>query len=165
MLAKPYQNLMERAKTEDIDYISGCAIVPHPEDPNHILLLQRSTLDGQTLQWFWDLPGGKIDTGEEIEEAVRRESQEEAGLKLNTLEYLPTEKPIFFIPEIGQKRLQLFFIAESWEGKIKNFALNDEHIAYQWFDVRSETSLEIVPSRIEGIISYADYIKQPEVQL
>jgi len=44
-----------------------------------ILLVERA---GQPLKGYWSLPGGLVETGETLEEAVRREVFEETGLRV-----------------------------------------------------------------------------------
>ena len=44
-----------------------------------ILLVERG---GLPLKGYWSLPGGLVETGERLEEAVRREILEETGLRI-----------------------------------------------------------------------------------
>ena len=37
---------------------------------------------GHPLKGYWSLPGGLVETGESLDEAVRREVLEETGLKV-----------------------------------------------------------------------------------
>ncbi len=46
------------------------------------LLLRRSE-NSRTNPGKWDLPGGKVDRGETLKEAVAREVQEETGISIN----------------------------------------------------------------------------------
>lgn len=48
-----------------------------------ILLVERG---GHPLKGYWSLPGGLVETGESLDEAVRREVLEETGLKVKPLE-------------------------------------------------------------------------------
>ncbi len=47
-----------------------------------ILLVERA---GEPLKGYWSLPGGLVETGELLEDAVRREILEETGLEVATV--------------------------------------------------------------------------------
>jgi len=51
-------------------------------DGDKILLVERA---GEPLKGYWSLPGGLLETGELIEDAVRREIREETGLDVQLL--------------------------------------------------------------------------------
>lgn len=51
------------------------AIIEFPEDK--ILLIKRSTI---VFKGFWALPGGRVNSGETVEQALIREVKEETGL-------------------------------------------------------------------------------------
>lgn len=49
---------------------------------NSVLLVERGRAP---LKGYWSLPGGLVETGERLEEAIRREIREETGLEVNLL--------------------------------------------------------------------------------
>jgi len=59
---------------------TAAAIVEFPK--NRILLIRRATLP---FKGFWALPGGKVDSGESVEQTVVREVEEETGLRVEIL--------------------------------------------------------------------------------
>lgn len=42
---------------------------------------------GEPLKGWWSLPGGVVETGEKLEEALRREVMEETGLEVGELRF------------------------------------------------------------------------------
>jgi len=69
-----------------------------------VLLTQRKA--GAHLAGLWELPGGKVDPGEDPRDAVRRELQEELGIDVEVGE--PLEVTYFRYPE--KAVLLLFFV-------------------------------------------------------
>jgi ADP-ribose pyrophosphatase YjhB (NUDIX family) len=48
-------------------------------DGASVLLVERA---GEPLKGWWSIPGGLLETGEKLEDAVRRETFEETGLRV-----------------------------------------------------------------------------------
>jgi len=48
-------------------------------DGASVLLVERA---GEPLRGWWSVPGGLLETGEKLEDAVRRETLEETGLRV-----------------------------------------------------------------------------------
>jgi len=56
------------------------AIIWHQKRLNTLLISQRQK--GKHLQDHWELPGGKLDSGESREQALKRELQEELNIEV-----------------------------------------------------------------------------------
>ncbi|CAN5616343.1 (deoxy)nucleoside triphosphate pyrophosphohydrolase [soil metagenome] len=55
------------------------------KDEDHFLIAKRKT--GKVNAGFWELPGGKIETGEKAEVALERELKEELDITIDEVRY------------------------------------------------------------------------------
>ncbi len=89
------------------------------------LLLTRS------VKWnnLWVPPGGKVEFGESMEQALKREMKEELNLDINDLRYLTTI-------ELNRPKEvpNLHLVVNEYIAKADNqeIIINDEHSAYEW---------------------------------
>jgi len=67
----------ERSSTKKFSGKTVTAIIEFPD--NKILLIKRGTV---VFLGYWALPGGRVDAGETVEQAVVREVREETGLNV-----------------------------------------------------------------------------------
>jgi 8-oxo-dGTP diphosphatase len=93
-------------------------------DKGEFLLLKRSE-DSVTNPGKWDLPGGKLEREEILEEAVVREVWEETGITI-----VPGEIGGYIMFELPEKRV----IAIVYDGGYiaSDVVLSHEHTAYSW---------------------------------
>ena len=96
------------------------------------LLIQRNPLD-ENMAGFWEMPSGKAEYGEKVEQSLVREVYEEIGINISEL-----EKNIVGISEysstknnINKYSVQLNYLVEV---PTKNLPINlsNEHIAFEW---------------------------------
>jgi 8-oxo-dGTP diphosphatase len=92
----------------------------------------------------WELPGGKLDIGQDIANALEREVLEETGLVV-----VPTDKIAYWHSEIvasgkykGLPYVVLVGITKSVGGKVM---LSPEHQHFEWVKVRAALKLDLAP--------------------
>jgi 8-oxo-dGTP pyrophosphatase MutT (NUDIX family) len=76
----------------------------------------------------WGLPGGKIEAGETLLDAMNRECREEIGFVPEYFRMIPLEK--FTTADAGFEYHTFFCIVDNEFQP----TLNDEHIGYAWID-------------------------------
>lgn len=118
---------------------------------NEYLMVRRS-LDDEDCAGFWEMPSGKLDFGETVEEGLRREIFEEVGIDI-----APYEQRIIGISEYSSEKpegtkysVQLNYVVEvpTKELPVK---LSDEHTAFVWATRDSEYVDEFITEIIDAI--------------
>ena len=111
----------------------------------------------QSHKWVgkYTIPGGHVELGERVAEAVVRESKEETGLDVTVLDFLCWQEFIYD-PAFWKPRHFLFFdfACLSEGGPV---TLNDEAENYLW--VRPEKALELEVDRYTAVTIRA-YLKR-----
>src|SRR5437879_8818399 len=84
-------------------------VFPEPTVGALIVNNERKILLAKSHKWFdkYTLPGGHIEVGESIIDAVRREVKEEVGLDVEVVEMLLVQEAIF-APEFYKKKHFIF---------------------------------------------------------
>ncbi len=95
------------------------------------LLLCYPSISHRAPKDYWDLPKGHIEKGEELEETVKREVEEETGLKdVEFVEGFKETIKYFFKWE--EKNILKFVTYYLMETKTKEVKISGEHIGYEW---------------------------------
>ena len=91
-----------RATREVVRHRGSVAALPVHEDGRMVLVRQyRYAVDAMV----WELPAGRLDPGESVEDAARREMEEEVGLQARRLEPLAT---FYTTPGFCDETMHLF---------------------------------------------------------
>ena len=102
----------------------AAAILLREDTPGHVEYLLACRPQGKVCAGYWEFPGGKVEAGETLRQALVRELQEELGI---TVEHAwPWLSRTHDYPH-ASVRLK-FFRVTSWHGSIKPI----EHSALEW---------------------------------
>ncbi|HJQ36257.1 MAG TPA: nucleoside triphosphatase NudI [Thermoanaerobaculia bacterium] len=122
-------------------------VVPVATDAEGRILLCRMAPDRGVFPGQWALPGGGVEPGERIEEALRREVREELGVEIATC------APLLFKDDVlektfadGSKRpLHMVFLVYRCTLAEGAIVLNDEFTEYRWVAPSELATLELNP--------------------
>lgn len=121
------------------------AVVPDRE--GRILLLRRRAGSAGAGQWC--LPGGKVDYGVTVVQALRNEIAEETGLRCRGAEFLFYQDSLPLTPG-GMHCINFYFRCDA-TGEV---TLNNESIDYAWAAPDQLSEFDIAFRNDEGIRRY-----------
>ncbi len=127
--------------TEAIFQIGIKAIIMN--EKNEILLLKSGHAEEtHTKITFWDLPGGRVQEGMNIEDTLRREVEEELGvpgslLKIDSI----FDASVSNFKKSHSSNTYLMLIAYTCRLDAENFKLSGEHSEYGWFSASEAKEL------------------------
>lgn len=110
-------------------------------EPNRVLLLRRSSLS-RTFPGYWQLPEGRIESGELPEQAIHRELREELSCDIASASYVTM---LADAARWGRKRYMLvrsIYAITLAPGRIR---LSSEHSEYGFFLPHEVETLDMVP--------------------
>jgi 8-oxo-dGTP diphosphatase len=102
-----------------------------------VLILKRSSSE-DVFKEEWDIPGGKIEFGENPEKSLKREVKEEAGIKVKIVR--PLRIWTFFKDKNRTQVIGITFLCKYESGKVK---LSKEHDNYAWIKPESVEKYKI----------------------
>ena len=112
-------------------------------DGDKLLILRRSETD-EWMPSHYGLPGGKIETGENILDGLCRECKEETSLDIS-----PSN--LIFLPKCSGETNHAFYCTTKFDGKVK---LDFEHDDFMWINPKNLSNYKLVPGLL-SIISEA----------
>jgi 8-oxo-dGTP diphosphatase len=123
-------------------------------DKGKILLIKRSSKDSSGAG-IWEIPGGKIDSGDEINVAIEREVLEETGLIIRLID------PGMFVDSSmltsgkysGLAYITLVGLSNLSSGEV---SLSEEHEGACWVDVNGALKMNISFITRKALIYFKD---------
>lgn len=113
-------------------------------------LLLRCSMISKRSSGKWEFPGGKIDAGEDIDVALRREVKEETGLTISPRRVVGTT-------EVEMENFKLAQIIFEANVDSSNVHLSPEHDNYAWVEVKKLLNIELA----DYLLSFVkDYIRK-----
>lgn len=119
--------------------IRACLATVHEK---RILLVPHYDTDAGPIQW--NLPGGKVEFGESLQQSAIRELQEETGIVANIVSLLDVSEVI--IPERPWHSITISYLGEFFGGELKSEAghVHGEKNP-QWFTIEQLQQVKYRP--------------------
>ncbi len=107
----------------------GSAVMMPVDEKGRVLLVRQYRLPAR--QYLWELPAGRVDQGETVLQAAKRELGEETGYRAKKW-----TKLAMFWPSPGflAEKMTIFLATELTEGE--QHVMEDERIETRWFTSR-----------------------------
>ncbi len=113
------------------------------------LLLLRRAAQSRNFVGEWEFPGGKMDDGEMVDEALRREVREETGLEIGIDSVACVTE--FEMPHI--RVAMLCFYAHQTGGELR---LSDEHDDFTWVPPDAMAGLPLTQVMRDVLVAIAN---------
>jgi 8-oxo-dGTP diphosphatase len=106
-------DIMDATDRPPVEVAVG-VLIERNADGQELRFLLTSRPEGKVYAGYWEFPGGKLETGETVEQALRRELQEEIGITIDAA--LPWQVEVMEYPH-AKVRLN-FCKVYSWQGEL-----------------------------------------------
>jgi len=125
-------------------------------DDGRILLVERGR---EPMKGYWSLPGGAVETGERLEDALRREVLEETGLEVEVTHLIEVFERIMPGKDGGTEYhyILLDYICRPTGGALE--AADDASCA-QWFAPEEIAGLRITPGTPAVVAKAFDWLRK-----
>ncbi len=137
-----------------IDYvgISVGALIFNKKD--EIFLTKRSR-NAKNERGCWEAPGGGVEFGETLQDAIKREIKEEYGVDIELLDQLPAQNHL--LPKENQHWVPSSFISKIKPGQIPKIMEPHKCDAIGWFNLKKLPKPLSVITRLD-LIAYHQHL-------
>jgi 8-oxo-dGTP diphosphatase len=125
----------------------GIAVKCFVVSDGRLLLLKRSKKT-KHRPGAWDIPGGRLEPGENPFEGLERETMEETGIKTEMVAPLYVD---YFRREDGQQITMIVFLCKA---RSTDVILSEEHDEYVWKDLKETGFPEFVEPMLKNYRQY-----------
>jgi len=135
----------------------GSAVMMAVDDKRRILLVRQYRLPAR--DYLWELPAGRVDPGETVLQAARRELREETGFRATRWQKLAT---FFVSPGFLAEKMTIYLATGLKSGEQQ--PMEDERIEMKWF-TQSELDIMIQRGQVKdaktmvGFMTWERYYK------
>lgn len=138
---------------DTVQRIAMKAVIVNQE--GRILILREAATYGDgTQRGRYHMPGGRVEVGENFEDALRREIMEETGLEVD-IEYpiyVGEWRPV--IRDVPHQIVATFMVCKPKSDKI---TLSTEHDDYKWIIPSERANYDLMDPEDKVIDRYADW--------
>lgn len=124
------------------------------KDGKVLILREAATYGDGTQRGRYHMPGGRIEPGENFEQALRREVREEAGIEVEVEHpiYVGEWRPV--IKGVPHQIVATFFVCTP---KSTEIMLSTEHDDYQWIDPEKRSDYDVMDPEDKVIDRFAEW--------
>lgn len=141
--------------TDIVQRIAMKAVIVNKE--GKVLILREAATYGDGTQLGrYHMPGGRIEVGENFEDALRREVREETGLEID-IEYpiyVGEWRPV--IRDVPHQIVATFMVCKPKGNKI---TLSTEHDDYKWIEPAERNAYDVMDPEDKVIDRFVDWQK------
>jgi 8-oxo-dGTP diphosphatase len=126
------------------------------DEQNRVLVVREAPLETRSHVGQYQIVGGRLDSGETFEDALRREVREEVGLEVEIGEPLYVGE---WRPKVKGIQYQIVAVFVVCRAKSKDIVLSEEHDDYVWLNPAKRQALDMMKPDCYVVDAYAARVK------